>query len=102
MCWTRAPSGKAKTVHYPYDHPGIYAIHIAGRLDESWADRLGGLQICQIVEEGNGEESRTVLKGRLPDQAALLGVINTLYNARFPILFVSFLRVAPAECSADS
>jgi hypothetical protein len=75
----------------PYDHPGIYAIHIAGRLDESWADRLGGLTIS-TVEEEEGKQSVTVLKGCLPDQAALLGILNTLYNMRFPLLFVRYLR----------
>jgi hypothetical protein len=34
----------------------------------------------------------TVLKGSLPDQAALLGVLNTLYNMRYPLLLVRYLR----------
>ena len=76
----------------PYDRSGIYAIHIAGRLDRSWADRLGDLTIVSIEEDDEGHQPVTVLKGCLPDQAALLGVLNTLYNLRYPLLFVRYLR----------
>jgi hypothetical protein len=76
----------------PYDHPGIYAIHIAGRLDESWADRLGGLTITTVEQDDESNQPVTILKGCLPDQAALFGVLTTLYNMRFPLLFVRYLR----------
>lgn len=76
----------------PYDHPGIYAIHIAGRLDKNWADRLGGLTIT-ITEDDESSQPVTILKGNLPDQAALLGILTTLYNLRYPLLFVTYLRV---------
>ncbi|MCB0197652.1 MAG: hypothetical protein KDJ65_37250 [Anaerolineae bacterium] len=75
-----------------YDGPGIYAIHIAGRLDTSWIDRLGGLTIVTIEEDEEGKQPETVLKGCLPDQASLLGVLNTLYNQRYPLLFVRYLN----------
>ncbi|MDX1418260.1 MAG: hypothetical protein R3293_28930 [Candidatus Promineifilaceae bacterium] len=77
---------------YPYDQPGIYAIHIAGRLDTSWSDCLGGMTITYEVDEGQDGGTVTVLYGWLPDQAALMGVLNALYNARFPLLFVRYLR----------
>jgi hypothetical protein len=79
-------------MQFPYEHPGIYYIHIAGRLDKSWEDRLGGLSIDSIEGDDQSNQSFTVLKGCLPDQAALLGVLNTLYNLRYPILFVRYLR----------
>lgn len=75
---------------YPYDHPGIYAIHIAGKVESGWADYLGGLKVT--YEESPTGEFISVLKGPLPDQAALLGILTTLYNARFPLLFVRYLR----------
>lgn len=55
-------------MQYPYDQPGIYAIHVAGRVDSSWSDRLAGLT---ITCEEDGGEIVSVLKGWLPDQAAL-------------------------------
>ena len=77
---------------YPYDQPGIYAIHIAGRLDASWSECLGGLTIAYDEEAGQDNQEITVLRGCLPDQAALFGVLNALYNARYPLLFVRYLR----------
>ena len=77
---------------YPYDQPGIYAIYIAGRLDTSWSERLGGLTITYEVDEEQDGGTVTVLYGCLPDQAALFGVLTALYNTRYPILFVRYLR----------
>jgi hypothetical protein len=76
----------------PYDGPGIYTVHIEGTLDESWADRLGGLRITASEEDDESGRVVTVLKGSLPDQAALLGVLSTLYNMRYPLLLVRYLR----------
>lgn len=87
---------------YPYDFPGIYVVHIAGRLNASWADCLGGLTISYEEDQKQDGKPVTVLRGWLPDQAALLGIINALYNASYPILFVRYLRTAPEECSSDS
>ena len=75
---------------YSYDHPGIYAIHIAGRIDFDWVACLGELTVTYENNPGSGPVS--ILKGSLPDQAALLGILNTLYNARYPLLFVRYLR----------
>ena len=83
----------------PFDRPGIYAIHIAGRLDKSWSDRLGGLTITSIQEVDEDKRPETILKGCLPDQAALLGILNTLYNLRYPVLLVRYLR--PANLAGD-
>ncbi len=77
---------------YVYDQPGIYAIHIAGRVDKSWSDRLGGLSVTYQEDEAQDTDPVSILYGWLPDQAALFGVLNTLYNARFPLLLVSYLR----------
>lgn len=77
---------------YVYDQPGIYAIHIAGRVDTSWSDRLGGLSVTYQEDGAQDNDPVSILYGCLPDQAALFGVLNTLYNARFPLLLVSYLR----------
>jgi hypothetical protein len=85
-------SRKCTTMRYRYDQPGVYAIHICGRLDTSWSDNLGGLTITYEEEEGQDCKPVTVLYGWLPDQAALFGILNTLYNLRYPLLFVRYLR----------
>lgn len=75
---------------YPYDHPGIYAIYVAGRVDTDWVACSGGLTVMYEYDP-NGDPI-SILKGLLPDQAALVGILTTLYNARYPILFVTYLR----------
>jgi hypothetical protein len=77
---------------HAYDRSGIYAIHIAGRLDTSWSERLGGMSVTYQEDEGQDNDLVSILYGPLPDQAALLGVLNALYNARYPLLSVRYLR----------
>lgn len=49
----------------------------------SWHDRLGGMRITFVAP---GE---TTLEGRLADQAALKGVLDTLYGLYLPLLKVT-------------
>ena len=66
--------------------PATYCIQVQGILDENWSDRLGGMAIATV---STPEESPvTMLSGYILDQAALLGVLNTLYNLRLPLLSV--------------
>ena len=76
-----------KPKSYPFDRPGKYRICVQGFLDESWSERLGGLCIktCKLKDQ---EGTVTELNGQLCDQAALAGVLNTLYEMHLPILLV--------------
>jgi hypothetical protein len=67
---------------------GSYAIRVQGRLDATWSDQLGGMR---ITVAGSGRHSVTILVGRLTDQAALLGVLNTLYELGLPLLSVEYV-----------
>ena len=64
------------------DKPAVYRIKVQGVVPESWTDRLGGMGIVSVTS------GATTLKGRLPDQAALNGVLDTLYQLRLPLLEV--------------
>lgn len=81
-----------------YNGPGIYLIRVAGRLDARWVDRLGGLRVAEQVE---GDAPNTELTGYLADQAALYGVLNTLYDYRYPLLYVEFLGPADGAPLAE-
>ena len=70
--------------------PGVYRIRVKGRLEPRWSDRLGGLSITTDTPEGGSVQS--VLVGRLPDQAALSGVLSTLYDLRLPLVSVECLE----------
>lgn len=67
-----------------------YRIKVQGRLDEKWSDRLGGMRIT--VDRSSGQSPVTKLEGRLRDQAALAGVLNTLYELHLPVLSVVCLE----------
>ena len=66
--------------------PATYQIHVQGMLDDSWSDNLGGVTITTTGQTSGAPV--TILSGRLVDQAALLGVLNTLYDLRLPLLSV--------------
>lgn len=65
--------------------PGTYRIKVQDKLDDSWSERLGGMLISNEQEGGAWV---TTLVGRLPDQAALLGVQTALYELHLPLLSV--------------
>lgn len=70
--------------------PAVYRIRIAGSLDQGWSCRLGGMSLHDSgPRQGRAE---TLLEGPLPDQAALFGVLNALYDLRLPLISVE--RVA--------
>ena len=71
-----------------------------GYLDDSWSDRLCGLAIRPSSQEGG--RVVTVLVGSLVDQAALVGVLSTLYNLHLPLLSVECLgNIATEELYRD-
>jgi hypothetical protein len=67
------------------DKPAEYRIKVKGVVPESWCDRLGGMQIVAATP------AETTLEGWLPDQAALNGVLDTLYGLHLPLLEVTCL-----------
>lgn len=69
----------------PRAHPPYYRIRVAGRLSPEWSDFLQGLEI-QIIEEN--DKAFTVLTGLLQDQAALMGVLQHLYNCGIEVISV--------------
>jgi hypothetical protein len=66
--------------------PAVYHIKIRGYLDDNWSNRLGGMAI-QHIPTIDGT-TITTLQGEMVDQAALFGVLNSLYGLGFPILSV--------------
>lgn len=63
-------------------------ITIKGTLKQDWSDWLGGLRVSQ---QSNGE---TVLKGQLPDQSALIGLLNRIHGLNLELLYFSQVNTA--------
>jgi len=69
--------------------PATYRIRVQGHLDSSWSDRLGGMAITG--DTSAEQPTVTILVGHLADQAALSGILNTLYDLHLPLLSVENL-----------
>ncbi len=65
------------------DTPAVYKICVQGVVSTRWFPYLGG---AEIECEGAPDATMTVLTGRFQDQAALLGLLNTLYDLGFPLV----------------
>ena len=75
----------------PFDRPATYQICVQGRVDPSWSDLLQGMTICSAAVEA--DPPVTTLEGELIDQAALAGVLNTLYEWHLTVLLVKCLTI---------
>ncbi len=73
----------------PFDEPAFFEISVLGVIDSSWSDRLEGMQITQTKMESGALV--TTMDGQLSDQAALAGVLNTLYDLHLTLLSVKCL-----------
>ena len=67
-----------------------YRIRIRGHLDAEDASRLRGLSVSNS-EDDTGAPVAT-LEGVLPDQAALLGVLDAFNTYQLPVLSVEYDR----------
>ena len=70
--------------------PATYRISILGILDKQWSNYCGGMKIKHdtVLQQ----YPVTILTGRLEDQAALIGVINALYDFGYPLLAVEWVE----------
>jgi hypothetical protein len=75
--------------HSGFDSPATYRIGVQGRIPARWCDRMEGMTITERASQA--ESPVTTLLGELADQAALAGVLNTLYELHLPVLSVERL-----------
>ena len=69
----------------------MYQISIYGELDVSWADWIGVTSLTHETQD-NGA-SITTLTGTVPDQAALRGLIERIWDLNLTLLSVR--RIGP-------
>lgn len=68
------------------DTPCRYRISVQGKPELHWARTLHGIE-CEH-RAASGQASVTVLTGKAADQAALLGILNMLYDHQLTLLSV--------------
>jgi hypothetical protein len=73
---------------FSLDQPAIYRIRVYGTLDARWSERMEDMRITHSAMTLN----QTVLTGKLTDQAALFGVLNSLYTLGMFLLQVEHLE----------
>jgi hypothetical protein len=83
------------------DGPWECVICVQGALSPRWAARLGGLAITICDRPRAGAWATTELGGALLDQAALIGVLTTLYDLGYPLLAVRCVP-APGQPAASA
>jgi hypothetical protein len=66
-----------------HTYGSCFEIQVRGHLDKSWSDWLEGLE---VKLQDNGE---MILSGHIKDQAALMGILNKLYNLNLSLLSVN-------------
>jgi hypothetical protein len=69
-----------------FDQPATYKIIVQGKIDPTWFDRLESMAFQEVTLDKNS--TLTTLEGELSDQAALAGVLNTLYELHLLVLSV--------------
>ena len=65
------------------DLPAVYRIRVVGQLDPGLSGTIAGMQITKSGDSSGHVE--TLIIGRVSDQAALAGVLNTLYEMHLPV-----------------
>lgn len=71
------------------DGTNHYRICAQGRVAQTWIDAFEDMAITTVVTADG--TCLTTLEGVLPDQAALIGILNSLYDLRLQLLRVELL-----------
>ena len=72
------------------DLPLWYEIILDGKLDPDWSDWLGALTLQTTITRSG--KCRTILQGPIPDQAALRGILNKIWDLNLEVKGVRRLR----------
>jgi hypothetical protein len=83
---------KHQLEHLSMQGAAYYRIRVRGELDPNFSDRLEGMHIESTFRKDGMAES--VLEGRLDDQSAFSGVLNTLYDMHLPVVSADCLGAA--------
>ena len=75
-----------------FNHGARYRIRVQGRVPARWLDRLAGMAVSVAIPDAG--QPVTTLVGEVGDQAAVMGVLNTLYELRLALISVECLGQA--------
>ena len=64
------------------DKAPVYEIRLRGQINKDWSDWLDGMSISY-------EGDDTVLRGRIPDQSALRGILTRIWDLNRTVVAVN-------------
>ncbi len=73
----------------------VYRIRFQGAFDDSWLENLGAEWTIQYSDESPAVT--TTITGAMCDQAALLGLLSSLYDVGLPLLAVECLETTTGK-----
>lgn len=71
------------------DEPGIYRIIVQGRLDDSWSDWFGGMEMSTVRDDDG--RIMTSLSGPIIDQGQLHGLLSRVRDLGLTLLLVELV-----------
>ena len=74
-----------------FDLPATYQITVQGKIDPNSVELMDGMSVQQTALQTG--HTISILEGELRDQAALAGVLNTLYELHLSVLMVMRLNI---------
>ncbi len=77
----------------------VYRIRFQGAFDDSWLQNLGAEWTIQYSDETPAVT--TTITGVMCDQAALMGLLSSLYNVGLPLLAVECLETTAGQSCRD-
>jgi hypothetical protein len=85
-----------ENTHSGRENKSRYQILIEGMLSAEWADWLNGQQVGSICPDPSANLTRIIVE--IPDQAALRGLVNKIWDLNLVIISVCrWSDSAPAE-----
>jgi hypothetical protein len=69
-----------------FDHPLCYEIKLLGRLNKSWVNTFKGLE-SNFYRSTDGQPI-TILRGLIVDQAALRGILCSLWDLNLTLISI--------------
>ena len=85
---------KGNEMKFDFSSPACYKIKVWGKLPYDLTDKLYGMEISHHKREG---QTYSLLEGSLPDQPALSGILNMLYDMHYTVLSVNKVKDKPSN-----
>ena len=77
----------------------VYRVRFQGAFDDAWLQTLGADWTVQY--ENEGPAVTTTITGVTCDQAALIGLLSSLYDVGLPLLDVECLEMTAGQLCRD-